>query len=260
MNLAGLEAALVATVTARDAVNDSLLNSIQATAGIGANERIEAYRANISGAHLNALDHAFPVTREVLGERYWRQLLEQEIEAFSSTVADLHAYGEFVPELLHAAQQRRPELEDFPYLADLATLEWHVHRARFAQDDPAFDWKSFRALTADIQSQASLTPSRALTVFRSSYLVDVIWHAHQTTGAHAPEAGLPAACCIHRINRFDVTVTRLSAAQTNLLVAIGGETSLEALSQAEGLIEPEEIIRQLYDWIQQGWIVGFEVE
>lgn len=258
LNLAGLQASLVAAVTARDAASDPLLNSIQARGSICANDRIAAYCANVSGAHLNALDQVYPVIREVLGARYWRQLLHEEIEAFASTTADLHAYGEFIPEMLQAAQQRRPELQAFPYLGELATLEWHVHCIRFTSDASHFDWKAFAALRSDLQSLATLTLSSALRVFRPGYPVDVIWHAHQAAGETAPESGPAAACCIHRVNRFDITVTRLSHANASLLMAIDSGSNLGTLAQDAGLTQSEAIIRQLYEWIQRRWIVDFE--
>jgi hypothetical protein len=236
-----------------------LLNTIQARGDISVDERIKAYRANVRGAHLNALDQVFQVIREVLGARYWRQLLEEEIEAFASTSPDLHTYGEFVPSLLQTAQESRPELKDFPYLRDLATLEWHAHCARFALDDPQFNWKAFSALDPDLQSRVILRPGRALKVFHSRYPVDIIWHAHQATAAAAPESGLPAPICIHRVNRFDVTVTRLSLENANLLEAIANGISLDELYDQEKLRQSEAIVRQLYDWIQRGWIVAFEV-
>jgi len=236
-----------------------LLETIQVKGGISAGERIEAYRANVRAAHLNALDQAFPVTRDVLGARYWRHLLEKEVEFFNSDSPDLHTYGEFVPSLLQTLQRRRPVLEDFPYLRDLATLEWHVHCARFVADDPQFNWKDFAALAPDLQSRAILKPSLALKIFQSDYPVDTIWHAHQADEGAAHDSGAPAACCIHRVNRFDVTVTRLTPENTGLLVAIGNGISLDRLSEQEKLKPSEAIIRQLYNWIQRGWIVAFEV-
>lgn len=260
MNIALLEASLLAAVTGQKPASDSLLHSIQPARDINVGCRLEAYRANVMGAHLHALEQAFPVTREVLGARYWRQLLQEEIKSFESTTPDLHAYGEFVPKLLIRTRQHRPELRDFPYLGDLATLEWQVHCARFAPDDLPFDWGAFKALPPERQSRATLTLSRAFTIFRSKYPVDVIWYAHQAKEEAAPDLRQTATCCIHRINRFDVTVTRLNRQHANLLVAIRNGIGLENLAEAAEFKEPGQTIQQLYDWIRQGWIVGFEVK
>jgi hypothetical protein len=260
LNLAHIEASLLALITTRGPVSGLLSNSIKSAGGIDASERINAYRSNVQGAHFNALDQAFPVTREVLGERFWLQFLQQEIEILGSTSYDIHAYGEFIPGLLQNAQQRRPELEDFSYLGDLALLEWHVYRIGFMADELPFEWKAFMQLAPDLQSLATLKPSQVLTVFRSNYPVDAIWHAHQMAGEVEPESAAPAICFIHRVNRFDVTVTRLSEDDVNLLAAIRNGFSLEKLSVATEHREPEATIQQLFDWIQRGWIVDFEVK
>ena len=132
MNLAAIQAALVSAATGRDEADPALLSSVRAHRNAPASERLAAYRANVKGAHLQALDQSFPVLREVLGPRYWRQLLEAELPVYASPSPDLNCYGDFMPELLREAQRRRPELHDLPYLEALATLEWQVHRARFA--------------------------------------------------------------------------------------------------------------------------------
>ena len=114
MRLAALQSSLLGAATGRDECNEPLLRSIRADARAPVAERIAAYRANIRGAHLQALDSAFPVTREVLGPKYWGQLLESDVKASASASSDLNAYGGFVPALLATAQQHRPELRELP--------------------------------------------------------------------------------------------------------------------------------------------------
>ncbi len=232
---------------------------INARGSAPAEARLDAYRSNVAAAHISALDHAFPVTREVLGARYWQQLLAAEIHTFAATQADLHAYGDFVPGLLRAAQRRQPELADFPYLADLAALEWGIHAVRFVPDAPAFDWQAFAALSGAQQTQASLIVSAALKVFCADYPVDVIWHSHQQADDLNSEHETQLACCVHRVNRFDVTVTRISVASADLLFALGNGASLAIIAEADAEQSSQALVRQLYAWIQRGWIVGFEV-
>ncbi len=250
---------MFAAVTASAQVDSALLNSVNACGAASAQERLEAYRSNITGAHLNALDQAFPVTREVLGARYWQQLLAAEIRIFAAAQSDLHAYGDFVCGLLRAAQQRRPELADFPYLADLAALEWSVHAARFAPDDPVFDWNAFAVLSNEQQASATFQASAALKVLRSDFPVDVIWHAHQQMedAYSAHETNLEF--CVHRLNRFDVSVTRLGHNSANLLRAICNSASISTLSEIDQERSNQAIIEQLFSLIERGWIVAFKV-
>ena len=252
MNLAELQARMLEAVTRAGDADPGLNSLIPPVRGIQPEIRLDAYRTNIRGAHLEALDAAYPVTREVLGPRYWRQLLAQEIPAFGSQSPDLHEYGDFLPELLSRAQESYEELTDFGYLGELAQLEWQIHLARFKAPDPDFDWAAFQALEPDRQMRVRFTLSHALHKMRFSQPVDAIWHSHQVDGLDLPPRS-PVACCVHRKESFDVTVTRLSEDEWKLLEALSKGQCLEALPAGDS----QATVRTLHDWIQCGWINGF---
>lgn len=254
MRLASLQASLLAATTGRGSDNEPLLQSIRATARALADERIAAYRANIRGAHLQALDSAYPVTRAVLGPKYWRQLLASEIEEFASASSDLNTYGEFVPGLLAAVQQHRPELRDLSYLEELATLEWAVHRARSAADDDAFDWPAFVALNDEQQATVRFLLSNALEVLRLEYPVDDIWRAHNGyDGALNPRTET-IACCVHRAGRFNVEVSRLQDQDYALLESLADTCVGELYGVGK---DEDELVQRIFGWIRRGWITGF---
>lgn len=221
--------------------------------------RLKAYRDNVQGAHLAALDNVYPVTADVLGPRYWRHLLKTTITRFGSASGDLNAYGSFVPRLLHDAQKSRPELADFPYLGDLARLEWAVHRLRLAPQDPAFPWTDFMALSEQIQTRATLIPARAVSRFESAFPVHVIWSLHAGASESADAGPDPVVCCLHRNAGFDVSITRLRPRQAALLAAIIAGRNLRQIAAETETTRQERVMQQLYDWIAQGWITGFEV-
>lgn len=248
---------MFAAVTASAPVDSALLGSISTRGTASTQERLQAHRSNVAGAHFNALAQAYPVTREVLGASYWQQLLATEISSFAAAELDLHAYGDFVRDLLRAAQRCRPELADLPYLADLATLEWSVHVARFAPDDPVFDWNAFATLSNEQQASATLQASAALKLLRSDFPVDAIWHAHQQVEDSYSEHETNLEFCVHRLSRFDVSVSRLSHNSANLLREVRTQASLTTLMELDQGQSPQALIDQLYAWIQRGWIVGF---
>lgn len=255
MNLAELQAKMLEAVTREEDVDPGLDTLIPPARGIHSETRLNAYRTNVRGAHLEALDAAYPVTREVLGPRYWRQLLIQEIPAFGSQSPDLHEYGDFLPKLLDRVQKSRQELADFDYLNELAQLEWQVHLAQFKAPDPDFDWVAFQSLEPDRQMQARFTPSHALHLMRFSQPVDALWHSHQENGLVLPPQS-PVTCCVHRQKLSDVTVTRLSDNERKLLEALGEGQCLEALPASD----LQATVQTLFGWIQRGWISGFFLE
>ena len=255
MNLAELQVRMLEAATRAGDADSELDSLIPPARGIRPETRLNAYRANIKGAHLEALDAAYPVIREVLGPRYWRQLLIQEIPAFGSQSSDLHEYGDFLPELLNRAQESRQELADFGYLGELAQLEWQVHLAQFKAPDPDFDWTVFQALGSDRQMRVRFILSHTLHRMQFSQPVDALWHSHQKNGLDLPPQS-PVACCVHRNESFSVTVTRLSDDEWKLLEALSEGQSLEDLPASDS----QTTVHALHDWIRCGWISGFQEE
>lgn len=241
-----------AAATGRDTPAPALLESVRAHSNASADERVAAYRANVEGAHLQALDQAFPVLSEVLGPRYWRQLLKQSLPYYASPSADLNGYGDFMPGLLREAQEQRPELRDLPYLEALATLEWQVHLARFAADDDVFDWDAFANLPAEQQARARLLRSNALALLALDYPVDAIWRSHHGIDSDDDDGSDHVFCCVHRAGRFDVGVTRLTAVEFAELEALFSKTIGELQAGNDTLAQ------QIFGWIRRGWITGFE--
>ena len=252
MNLAQLQTLMLDAVIRDEKIDSRLGSLISSTRGIGPETRLRTYRDNVEGVHLEALDAAYPVTREVLGSRYWQQLLIQEIPAFGSPLPDLHEYGDFMPELLTRAQKSHKELADFEYLGELAQLEWQVHLVQFKTTDPDFDWAAFRAFDPKRQMRVRFTLSHALKRMRFSQPVDALWHSHQGNQKNLPPQTSPA-CCVYREKSFDVAVARLSERDWNLLEAISADRSLADLP-AENL---ETTVQTLHHWIEHGWITGF---
>ena len=255
MKLAAIQATLVSAAIGRDAPNAALFASVRAHRNASADERLDAYRANIKGAHLQALDQAYPVLREVLGPRYWRQLLEAKLPVYASSSPDLNAYGDFMPELLREAQRQRPELRDLPYLEALATLEWQVHRARFAADDAVFDWDAFAKLPEDVQASARLLRSNALALLQLDYPVDAIWISHNGLDAGEDDDAGDSYCCVHRAGRFDVGLTRLDREEFEMLRSLDTTPIGELVGAGT-----DALAQQIFAWIQHGWITGFEVD
>lgn len=254
MKLADLQAALLSAATGREEPDTRLLESVRSDGPASVGERLAAYRANVRGAHLVALDQAYPVLREVLGPRYWRQLLEFEVPVFASPSPDMNSYGEFMPALLRRAQARRPELRELPYLGTLATLEWQVHLSRLAADDPVFDWDAFASLPDERQAQAKLLRSNALALLRLDDPVDTIWRSHQGIDANADDDVSEVFCCVHRDGRFDVGVTRITPEEHAILQALARDRIAELHGAGSA-----NVTGKIFSWIQRGWIVGFEI-
>jgi hypothetical protein len=258
MRLATIQEALVAAVTGTGSPNRAMPGTVRAARCVPSDKRLAVYRKNVKGAHLQALDQAFPVTREVLGKRYWRQLLEAELPLFGSRSPDLNRYGDFMPSIVGEAQKCRPELCDLPYLGELAILEWNVHCARIAADDPAFDWEGFAALPDAAQAKTRLQLSSALTSLRLEYPVDHIWRVHTLADAVEDQHAKDIVCCVHKQAKFDIGVTRVDSEESALLGALP-QTAVGELYNGRAVTGAgDNTAQRIFEWIQRGWIVGFE--
>ena len=258
MRLETIQEALVAAVTETDNPNRVMPCTVRAARCVPSEKRLAVYRTNVRGAHLQALDQAFPVTREVLGPRYWRQLLEAELPLFGSRSPDLNRYGDFMPSIVGNAQRRRPELCDLPYLDELAMLEWKVHCARIAADDPVFNWEGFTALPDEAQAKARLQLSSALNRLRLAYPVDQIWRAHTFADTGEDQRARDIVCCVHRQAKFDIGVTRVGNEESALLDALRHTAVGELYNGRTVTGAGDNTAQRIFEWIQRGWIVGFE--
>ncbi|HXH04204.1 MAG TPA: DNA-binding domain-containing protein, partial [Candidatus Competibacteraceae bacterium] len=98
--------------------------------GLAPAARLGLYRNNTVLNLGDALAAAYPVLQRLLGADCFRALARAYIGAHPSRSGDLHDYGDALADFLAGL----PELAALPYLADVARLEWRVHRAYFAAE------------------------------------------------------------------------------------------------------------------------------
>jgi hypothetical protein len=140
--------------------------------GPGIERGLAAYRANAGALAERALAAAYPTLQQLLGEDSFARLARHFWRRQPPQAGDIALWGGALPAFIADAEA----LADEPYLADVARLEWAVHRAAVAADagppaglpllathDPAGLW-------------LRLVPGTALVV--SVHPVVSIWQAH----------------------------------------------------------------------------------
>lgn len=137
--------------------------------------RLAIYRANVAAAATKALGAAYPVVRQVVGEAFFDGLARAYQRLVPSTSGDLFDYGEafaaFVAEFPHA--------QSLPYLADLARLEWAVHRAYGAEDAPPWDQNTLAQIAPDQQAAIHFDWAAGTTLLDSNFPIARVWLIHQ---------------------------------------------------------------------------------
>jgi hypothetical protein len=204
-------------------------------------ERLSVYRGNVVGACTKALTGAYPVVAKIVGESFFEGLAREYLRRFPSTSGDLNEFGAQLSQFV----ARFEHTQDLPYLPDVARMEWLVHRAYYAADEPG----------------PGLCLAPACALIASPWPLARIWQIHQDDyeGEFSVdlEAG-PERILIYR-PRFRVLVGAISTGAYRFLERCGAGAPVAAALDAALVAEPEfDLGAALAAWIEAGVIVQSE--
>ena len=195
----------------------------------------QAYQANAAATAQRALAAAYPTVQQLLGPDSFAALARALWRTHPPAEGDLAAWGDALPCTLAEAESLASE----PYLADMAKLDWALHRADLAPDDDA--------ATAGLQRLASGDPANLYLHLRaghavlcSDHPVHTIWQAHRDPAADrwalARQALANAEGEAVRVRRqgWQAVVERIDSATARFELSLLQGTSLAAaLVQAD---------------------------
>jgi len=215
-------------------------------------EGLDVYLNNFLGARLGILLQTFPRLLNLLGEDYLRQCGRRFLADYplATTSDNMNHLGRCFPEFLRKLLTERSELASYPWLADLAKLEYFRHSAYYALEDISFDFKAFEelgGLSEDIYLQTS----------NSLALIESEWPLHQLDSdisagrIHVNYPRQRQVMCIFRENFF-VHVKKIREEEFLLLESILKGRTMTSLLERAG-----ESAKHLPFFIQKGWICGF---
>lgn len=134
---------------------------------------LQAYQANGHALAERSLGAAYPVITALIGADNFARLARDIWHSHPPTRGDMALWGDALPDFLQASEQ----LADVPYLADVARVEWALHRAASAADarpDPA----SFARLGTEAPEGLVLTLSPGTALLGSPFPVASLVTAH----------------------------------------------------------------------------------
>jgi hypothetical protein len=167
-----------ATLAALADQQNRLLAQIHEPNLSGGPRGLAAYRVNAQACALRALEAAYPVMSQLIGEENFAFLARDFWQTHPPALGDLAQWGE--PLAAYVAQA--PQLADLPFLPDVARIEWALHVCAGAADRTQ-DAASFAGL-ADGDPNAlwfSLAPGACALV--SAYPAAAITLAHKGQGS-----------------------------------------------------------------------------
>jgi len=215
-----------------------------------------AYRANGVALAARALAAAYPTVAALVGDEAMTAIAALHWQRCPPACGDLAQFGAALPEAL-AADERLAEL---PYLADVARLDWALHRCEAAADhDPPIAGLARLGDHDPAALRLHLRPGTA--VIESCWPIVTIWRAHHDAAEGdrfaAPRDALARAeaeAAIVWRRGFRALVEALTPAQARFTAALLAPLDLAAALDAAGAdfaFEPW-LLRALRD----GWLTA----
>ena len=139
---------------------------------------LQAYQANAGALAERALAAAYPTIAQLVGAESFAGLARACWAAEAPLRGDVAEWGGTLPDFVAAA----PQLSGEPYLADVARVDWAVHVAERAADQPEAA-SGLQRLAGDDPSRLRLRLRAGTALVTSPYPVATIWLAHRSDDA-----------------------------------------------------------------------------
>lgn len=196
--------------------------------------RFAVYRNNVAVSLTAALAARFPVIQRLVGEAFFAALARLYAATEGPQSPVLAEWGEGFADFLAGF----PPLAAYPYLPDVARIEYARGRAFHAADaapiDPA-------VLTTADPNRLRLGLHPSVCVLRLCCPAVSIWAQNQADGERLPLAQGAEIALILRDAAFDVPVRAISEGDAAMLSAILAGQSLAQAAGAAGLVQAGHI-------------------
>ena len=218
--------------------------------------RFALYRGNLGATWDKVLASAYPVVRMLVGEAFFSGLSKAYGSAHPSTSGDLNRFGAHFDTFLRDF----PHVADYPYLPDMAALEWALHRAHYAPAAQGVSAQRLAAISPEQMETARMTLHPACRLVSSDWATVALWQAHQPdSGIGFPDdMAVPSHGVVAR-PAWKTQVVPLSGAGCAALRALGeGRDFGAALDAAFDIDEAFDVAGNLQLWLAHALIVDIK--
>lgn len=193
----------------------------------GWSRRFNIYRNNRAGSLIEALQSTYPVLHKLLGDTFFRAAARQFIDTSPPTSPVLSEYGGTFGRFV----QQLPGAADYPYLQDVATLEWRRLRAYHAFDQRVLTMDCLRSKSTPVLVASKLYMHSAGWLVHSTWPVGSLWDSISTDSDARIEMGQNESILITRPD-LDVQMQILDAGSALFLRhLLSGASIAEAASE-----------------------------
>lgn len=151
---------------------DSGINTdIEETKKVSAATRLQIYSNAYRFRLIDALASNFPILQKYLGDERFQELALLYIDAYPSTFKSIRWFGNQLESFL----QEQDKYTDFPYLAELAKLEWHMTLTFDAFDRELVDMQTVTQIPQDDWPMMRFVPHPSVYILDFQWNVVQIW-------------------------------------------------------------------------------------
>lgn len=157
------------------AAEEGAIVDLVAGDGLEPRARLAIYRHHVLATLTATLEATFPVVCRLVDRRFFAYLADGFIRQHPPTGPCLGEYGAAFPDFVAGFEA----CARFPFLSDVARLEWAMHLAAEAAPAGDLDLAYLRRLDPLDAAELRFVPRAGLAYIASRWPVDRIWSAHQ---------------------------------------------------------------------------------
>lgn len=215
-------------------------------------ERFAYYRGHLFTTWENICTSTYPVLKQLVGEDFFRDLTRAYGIRFPSQSGDITAFGRQLPSYIKTLENCQP----YPYLGDVAALEWLIHHAYYLPTTPPVMLNQLQGMSTEAWGQLRFQLQPSCFLFSSPFAVADIWQAHQNISPTFPTViNQPNYCLISRpygATHHHVHLSPLPHKSYQILNHLfTGHTLEEALTLSLAEDEPFDLQLALTHWFNQ---------
>ncbi len=245
-------------------------NTLQAAAShvkgddtLSAEQRIGIYRGSVHGILTQALEQTFPVSKMLLGEKFFNAMCDVFIDKHPP---DSPFFADFGAQLATFLDHFEPA-QSVPFVADMARFEWLRKTSWNTTLTPTSDFSKLMETPEADYATLTFKLNPSLQLFQSLYRIDLLWSAHQHDKREDIDAALdtikldePVKLAIWKpkdeLAIFDLTDIKTAPGKTlwDFLQAISKQANLKQLA----LNFSSNLPAHLSSSIQHGWLQSYQ--
>jgi hypothetical protein len=211
-------------------------------------KRLSIYGNGYFWRIIEVLGSTFSSVKNVLGDDFY-DVARGYLVKHPSTFRSIDDIGAHMADFL----KTRPVARHFPFLSDLAAVEWATHQAFFADDAPRFDAIRLQKISPAVWPKVRVQLHPAVRLLKVHWPVDALWRddgAWKKSRLRRLPKG-PLYLLVYRLPENFVRAARIDSVQHRLLTHLQQGFSLgKALAKLPRTAAAVHELSALENWFQ----------